>query len=57
MAGLQQMELGLFYWYLGDKEVGVYNNIKSDAYTPINTADEYMKFGDYLRQVKQGLWG
>ncbi len=39
---------------VGDKEVGVYNNIKSDAYTPINTADEYMKFGDYLRQVKNG---
>lgn len=39
---------------VGDKEVGVYNNIKSDAYTPINTADDYMKFGDYLRQVKEG---
>jgi Cupin-like domain len=39
---------------VGDKEVGVYNNIKSDAYTPINTADAYMKFGDYLQQVKQG---
>ena len=39
---------------VGDKEVGVYNNIKSDAYTPINQADGYMKFGDYLREVKQG---
>jgi len=39
---------------VGDKEVGVYNNIKSDAYTPINTADAYMKFGDYLKKVKQG---
>lgn len=39
---------------VGDKEVGVYNNIKSDAYTPINTADAYMKFGEYLRQVKNG---
>lgn len=39
---------------VGDKEVGVYNNIKSDSYTPINTADAYMKFGDYLRKVKQG---
>jgi hypothetical protein len=39
---------------VGEKEVGVYNNIKSDAYTPINTADDYMKFGDYLRQVKLG---
>jgi hypothetical protein len=39
---------------VGDKEVGVYNNIKSDSYTPINTADDYMKFGDYLRRVKRG---
>jgi len=39
---------------VGDKEVGVYNNVKSDSYTPINTADAYMKFGDYLRKVKAG---
>ncbi len=39
---------------VGDKEVGVYNNIKSDAYTPINTADAYMKFGEYLKKVKAG---
>ena len=39
---------------VGDKEVGVYNNIKSDAYTPINKADEYLKFGDYLQEVKKG---
>lgn len=39
---------------VGNKEVGVYNNVKSDAYTPINTADAYMKFGDYLKKVKAG---
>ena len=39
---------------VGEKEVGVYNNIKSDAYTPINTADAYMKFGEYLKKVKAG---
>ncbi len=39
---------------VGEKEVGVYNNVKSDSYTPINTADAYMKFGDYLRKVKAG---
>lgn len=39
---------------VGDKEVGVYNNVKSDSYTPINTADAYMKFGDYLKKVKAG---
>lgn len=39
---------------VGHKEVGVYNNIKSDSYTPINTADGYMKFGEYLQKVKAG---
>ena len=39
---------------VGESEVGVYNNIKSDSYTPINTADAYMKFGDYLKKVKAG---
>lgn len=39
---------------VGEKEVGVYNNVKSDSYTPINTADGYMKFGEYLKKVKAG---
>jgi ribosomal protein L16 Arg81 hydroxylase len=39
---------------VGQKEVGVYNNVKSDSYTTINTADAYMKFGDYLQKVKAG---
>lgn len=39
---------------VGEKEVGVYNNVKSDSYTPINTADAYMKFGEYLKKVKAG---
>ena len=39
---------------VGDVKVGVYNNIKSDAYTPINTADDYMKFGQYIDMVKDG---
>lgn len=39
---------------VGNTEVGVYNNIKSDAYTPVNKADEYMKFGEYLDMVKKG---
>jgi hypothetical protein len=39
---------------VGDVEVGVYNNVKSDAYTPINTADDYMKFGDYIDMVSKG---
>jgi hypothetical protein len=39
---------------LGNQEVGIYNNVKSDAYTPINTADDYMKFGDYIEMIRNG---
>ncbi len=39
---------------VGHADVGVYNNVKSDSYTPINTADAYMKFGEYLKKVKAG---
>lgn len=42
---------------VGDKEVGLYNNVKSNSYTPVNTADDYMKFGDYLNLVKAGPVG
>jgi hypothetical protein len=43
-----------FKQVVGEVEVGVYNNVKSDAYTPINKADDYMKFGKYLDLVKKG---
>jgi hypothetical protein len=43
-----------FKQVVGEVEVGVYNNVKSDAYTPINKADDYMKFGEYLDLVKKG---
>ncbi|MBS1564822.1 MAG: cupin-like domain-containing protein [Bacteroidetes bacterium] len=46
-----------FQQVVGQVEVGVYNNVKSDAYTPINKADGYMKFGEYLDMVKQGPVG
>lgn len=39
---------------VGDKQVGIYNNTKSDAYTPINKADDYIRFGDYVDMVKKG---
>ncbi len=50
----QKWNWDFFIDIVGDKEVGVYNNVKSDAYTAINTADDYMKFGEYLRRVKAG---
>src|SRR5665811_2323232 len=37
-----------FKQIVGDKKVGLYNNVKSDAYTPINTADDYKTFGEYV---------
>ena len=39
---------------VGQKEVGIYNNIKSDAYTPINKADDYVKFGEYIDMIRKG---
>jgi hypothetical protein len=42
---------------VGDKEVGLYNNTKSDAYTPINKADDYKTFGEYVDMIKKGPAG
>ncbi len=42
---------------VGSTEVAVYNNAKSDAYTPVNRADDYMKFGEYLDMVEKGPVG
>ncbi len=39
---------------VGEVRVGIYNNVKSDAYTAINTADDYMKFGDYIDLIRRG---
>jgi len=39
---------------VGDKKVALYNNTKSDAYTPINTADDYKTFGEYIAMIKNG---
>jgi len=52
--GLNKWNWDYFIEMVGETRVGVYNNTKSDAYTPINTADDYMKFGDYLEKVKAG---
>lgn len=38
----------------GNEKVGIYNNIKSNAYTPINKADDYTTFGKYIDMVKDG---
>ena len=43
-----------FKQLVGDKKVPLYNNVKSDAYTPINTADDYKTFGEYIDMIKSG---
>lgn len=42
---------------VGSKRVGLYNNVKSDAYTPINTADDYKTFGEYVDMISKGPAG
>lgn len=46
-----------FKQMVGDKRVGLYNNVKSDAYTPINTADDYKTFGEYIDMIRKGPAG
>lgn len=43
-----------FQELVGTQKVGLYNNVKSDAYTPINTADDYKTFGEYIDMIKDG---
>lgn len=38
----------------GDKKIPIYNNIKSDAYTPINKADDYTTFDKYIDMISRG---
>lgn len=42
---------------VGHKQVALYNNVKSDAYTPINTADDYKTFGEYVDMIQKGPAG
>jgi hypothetical protein len=43
-----------FKQIVGDKKVGIYNNVKSDAYTPINKADDYTTFREYIDMIQKG---
>ena len=43
-----------FKGLVGNKTVPLYNNVKSDAYTPINKADDYKTFGEYIDMISQG---
>ena len=46
-----------FKQIVGNEKVALYNNVKSDAYTPINTADDYKTFGEYIDMIKAGPAG
>ena len=46
-----------FKQLVGKQRVALYNNVKSDAYTPINTADDYKTFGEYIDMISQGPAG
>jgi hypothetical protein len=43
-----------FKQIVGNQKVGIYNNVKSDAYTPVNKADEYTTFGEYVDMIRKG---
>jgi hypothetical protein len=51
---LEKWNWDYFKSLVGDKKVPLYNNVKSDAYTPINTADDYKTFGEYIEMIRQG---
>ncbi len=46
-----------FQELVGHQRVALYNNIKSDAYTPINKADDYKTFGEYIDMIRNGPAG
>jgi len=53
----QKWNWDYFKKVVGNKKVGLYNNVKSDAYTPVNTADDYKTFGEYIDMISEGPAG
>jgi hypothetical protein len=46
-----------FKQLVGHTRVGIYNNFKSDAFTPVNKADDYKTFGEYIDMISGGPAG
>src|SRR4030095_12598996 len=46
-----------FKQLVGEKKVPLYNNVKSDAYTTVNKADDYQTFGEYIDMISKGPAG
>lgn len=44
----------LFKELVGQVDVPIYNNTRAGAKVPVNGGDGYMKFGDYLDEIRQG---
>jgi hypothetical protein len=53
----QKWNWDYFKKLVGEQQVALYNNVKSDAYTPINTADDYKTFGEYIDMIRKGPAG
>jgi hypothetical protein len=53
----EKWDWNYFKELVGNTRVGIYNNIKSDAFTPINTADDYKTFGEYIDMISNGPAG
>jgi hypothetical protein len=43
-----------FSQLVGSAKVGIYNNVKSDSRTPVNTADDYTTIGKYIEMISRG---
>lgn len=56
-AAYNKWNWAYFKELVGNQKVALYNNVKSDAYTPINTADDYKTFGEYIDMISQGPAG
>jgi hypothetical protein len=53
----QKWNWSYFKGLVGEKRVPLYNNVKSDAFTPINKADDYKSFGEYIDMISHGPAG
>jgi hypothetical protein len=51
-AAFNKWNWDFFKELVGEKRVPLYNNVKSDAYTPINKADDYKTFGEYIDMIR-----
>ena len=56
-AAFSKWNWDYFRELVGGRMVPLYNNVKSDAYTPVNKADDYKTFGEYIDMISKGPAG